>query len=415
MHYKYLIIGGGIAGVTAAETIRERDHEGNIGICSEEPHLLYSRVLLPNYIKNVIPQDRLFLRTADDFEAKNIAFLLGKRVMFVDAEKREAKTAEGETYSFEKLLLASGGAPRTLGAPGEDKRGIFYLQTIEDADRIRDAAGNAKKAIIVGGGFIALEFLEVTRTQNIPTTLICRSPWMFGKALDAAGGALLEENLARNGVEFSFENSVTEFFGTDAVSGVMTRIGTAFRSDFVGIGAGIRRHDDFLLGTGISIVPGKGVRVNEFLETAVPGIFAAGDVAEYFDTTIGRSHTHGNWTNAFLQGKIAGENMVGNTRVPFRKAPSYSITNFGFRITCLGWTEEIEGVETLSRMDAREKMYARFFLEKGLLVGAVLINMPQKKALFARIIEEKISTPDIKSKLADINFPLENLVSAPHD
>lgn len=411
MHYNYLIIGEGIAGVTAAETIREHDPKGTIAVISQESHLLYSRVLLPNYVKKRVRREQLFLRTIDDFEKKHVTLLLGKEAALLDTERKEVRTQSGETYSFDKLLIASGGTPRALGIPGEAKQGTFRLQTLDDADAILAYLPSATKAAVIGGGFIALEFLEILHVHKVPTTFISRGSRFFDDALDGPGGMLMKENFERHGIQCIFDDEATEFGGKERVEGIRTRREAVIGADFIGIGIGISRNDHFLLGTGISVLPGRGARTNEFLETRTPGIFAAGDIAEYFDLTFGRYHSHGNWTNAFLQGRVAGQNMAGKEMIPFRAISFYSITNLGLHITFLGEVDDSEdSIETVSRVDLPGKKYERFFVREGQLLGAVLINMFHDKTVLTEVIERKISVGGHLGNLQDMAFDVSTLL-----
>lgn len=415
MHYNYLIIGGGIAGITAAETIRENDCESSIAVISQEPHLLYSRVLLPSYIKKRVRRDQVFLRTVDDFEKKNIVPLLGKEVALVRSEKKEVRVKSGEVYSFDKLLIATGGTPRSLGIPGENIPGAFRLQTVDDADKILEYLPGVKKAVVIGGGFISLEFLEILHVYKISTTLIVRGPHFFGDILDSAGAELMAKNFERYGIDTLVNDEAVEFVGRERILGVRTKGGRVLKCDFVGAGIGLKRNDDFVLGTDLIAVAGQGIRTNEFLEAAISGIFAAGDIADYFDVITGRYYSHGNWTNAFLQGRMAGRNMAGQEAVPFKVVPFYSITNLGLHITFLGEAEDAEGVEMISRIDSVGNRYERFFLQENALVGAILINMFHDKPTTTRLIEEKTPISSYREKLYSMDFDLNTIFDGPSE
>lgn len=409
-YYNYLIVGGGIAGVTAAETVRAGEPDATIAILSKETNILYSRVLLPNYIKGKVRRDQVFLRSIDDFEKRNIDLLLGKEAIFLDTEKKEVKAKSGELYSFDKLLIASGGSPRAMSIPGENLAGVFRLQTIDDADGLVKFLPEAQKAVVIGGGFISLEFLEIMRVYNIPTTLVARGSRFFSGVLDQNGGELMNKNFERSGVDIIFEDDALEFGGNERVSGLRTQKGLVLDGDIVGVGIGLKMNDDFALGTSVGVTPGRGMRTNEFLETATPGIFAAGDIAEYFDVILGGYHKHGNWTNAFLQGRVAGQNMLGIEPAVFKSIPFYSIANLGLHITFLGEPEEAENTETVSRVDLAAQRYERFFLRDEKLVGAVLINMFHDKPALAELIENKIPIAHARIDLADISFDVKTLL-----
>ena len=158
--YDYLIIGGGIAGVTAAETIREKSPTGTIGIISGEPHLLYSRVLIPSFLKGRISRDQLFLRRAEDFTRRNIDLHLGQTAVSVDTKLKAVRLENGLVFRYKKLLVTSGGRVKPWGRK-EDLEFIYRMQTLDDADRIRARLPALKSPLVIGSSFISLEFLEV--------------------------------------------------------------------------------------------------------------------------------------------------------------------------------------------------------------------------------------------------------------
>lgn len=411
--YDYIIVGGGIAGVTAAETIREKHSTATIAVISDEPHLLYSRVLIPAYLKRRISRNQLFLRTADDFTKKGIDLHLGQRVASVDAKQKLVILAGGLAFGFKKLLLASGGAPKPWG---EEQYQKFFLrmQTLEDADRIMAALPGTRHPLVVGSSFIGLEFLEVFFLHNLRPTLLSRDEHFFARFLDPKGGELMRANFARHGIESYFQDSVREIktkagrperAGLPAQAGELA-VGTErlleISCDILGVAVGLSRNTDFLAGSGIEF--GKaGIRTNEFLETNAAGIYAAGDVAQFLDTVAGKLRTAGNWTNAFLQGKRAGLNMAG-AREPYRQVSSYSITNLGFQITVLGECAP-EG-ETIVRLDELNNQYERIFIKDGAVAGAALINRFQDKPHLSKLIETKTPVGNFREKLASLEFDI---------
>jgi NAD(P)H-nitrite reductase large subunit len=408
MHYTHLIIGGGIAGVTAAETIRAHDSRGSIAIISDEPHLLYSRVLLPSYIKKKISREKVFLRSIGDYEAKNIVVFAGERVIKIDSVRKEVFLASDRTIFFEKLCIASGGAVSPWGvADSEKKRGIFRLQTVDDADAILASLPEMREAIVVGGGFIALEFLEFFFTHQIPVTLLCRNKNFFGQALDGAGIELIHGNFERHKINFMFGDETETILGRDSVEGIATKQHIKISGNVIGLGVGLSRRMEFLEGSGIEKGE-RGIKTNEELETNVSGIFAAGDVAEFYDAIVGKHHIHGTWTNAFLQGEIAGLNMLGQKK-SFRKVPSYSLANLGLHITFLGETDVKESEETISRVDAVLNKYERFFIKENRIIGAVLINMFEDKSFIVKLIEERVSVTPFKARLNRVDFDLHSI------
>lgn len=415
MEYKYVIVGGGIAGVTAAETIREFDPSGTIAVFTKEAYVLYSRVLLPSFLKGRIRQDQLFLRTFNDFEKSHIDLFLKRNVIGIDIKQKKIIFQDNEslfhkknTVFYEKLLIASGGEVEPWMAAGNDKKGIFRLQTIDDAESLAKYLPQAKKAIIVGGSFIALEFLEIFSLRRIPVSLICKSSGFFSNSLDSIGGEIIDSNFRRHGIEPHYKEEVREVLGNNWVSGARTDRPAEYQGDTIGVGIGINKNLNFFKEQGF-LTGEEGIKTNEYLETGNEGVFAAGDIAEFYDVIFEKNHTVGNWTNAFLQGKTAGLNMAGRKTI-FRNVPFYSITNLGFQITALGEIETGEGVETISRANPPFHKYERFFIKDGIVKGAFIINMFSDKPLIARWIENKVSVANIKERLRDIDFNLADVI-----
>lgn len=383
--YHYLIVGGGIAGVTAAETIRARDANANIGIVSAEPYPLYSRVLLPAYLKQKIPREKLFLRTLDDFAHARIDMRPQETVTAIHERQREVELENGIRLGYKKLLIATGGRVRPWGRT--DDAGLVYrLQTLDDADRMARALPAIANPLVVGSSFISLEFLEIFLENNIIPTLIMREKHFFSAYLEKTGGELLRDHFERNRINVIAEDEIARIRQrTDGVPGadVLTRKGTEISCDAIAVGVGIERNKELRAGSDIIAGTG-GVRVNEFLRTNHEDIFSAGDSAEVYDPVSRIHRALGNWTNAFLQGAHAGRMMLGES-LPFRAVPTYSITNLGFQITALGDCRD--HANTIVRIDPDRSQYERLFLRDHALHGAFLMNRFQDKTHLAKLIE----------------------------
>lgn len=402
--YTYLIIGGGIAGVSAAETIRAHDSDVSIGIVSEEPHLPYSRVLLPSYLKKRIPRERVFIRTWEHFTKERIDFMAGEHASSVSTKDRCVMLASGKILRYEKLLITTGGSVRPWGRR-QDQECIFRLQTLDDADRLLAKLPFLKNPIVIGSSFIALEFLEIFSVHAIRPTILMRGAHFFPAFLDAAGGILLKENLVKHGVTVHENDEVADINIAGAVLSVSTRNGAMFQSDALAVGSGIGRNTSFLQNSDI-VFNERGIHTDTFLETNIEGVFAAGDVAEWQDERSGIWRASGNWTSAVLQGECAGRTMTGIAS-PFRHIPAYSITNLGFQITVLGDCNP--GSETIVRLNKAKNQYARIFMSGGAIVGAFLINLFLNKAHLTKLIDQRINTEQYRDLLADPMFDIRTI------
>lgn len=410
-YYDFIVIGGGIAGVTAAETIRKQDPRGSIAVISDEPHPLYSRVLLPHFVRGAIKREQLFLRRREDYAAKSIAFFGGETASELNAEERFLALASGERIGFSRILIAGGARSRMLGIGGEYLAGVSRFQTIDDADAMVERLGQAKKAAVAGGSFIALEYLEILARRGVPTTLIVRDDHFFNNQVDAAADDILRDNFIRHGIaDIRMADGLAEIAGRGEVEGIRTTSGFTAECDFLGLGVGLERSHNWLAGSGLALTD-QGVRVDAFLQTAVPGIFAAGDCADIVDAAGERLISQSNWTSAFIQGKTAGWNMAEPKAMrPFAHVPSYSIRNLGFVIMFAGETKPADGVEIVSRFSKEKNIYERFLIYDERLIGAVIINRIEDQPALAALIAKKIPIQDASARLADMRFDVATLI-----
>ena len=411
-HFDYLIIGGSAAGTTAAENIRNLDGNCSIGIITEEPHRLYSRILIPHYLKDRIPQDRLFLKTPQFYQEKNIQLITATRVLGVQPLKRVVGTSSGKEYSYNKLLLATGGKVNKWQVPGSDKSGIFYLRTYEDGVAVREAMRTAKKAVVVGGGFISLEFTTSFILAGIDTTVLVREPYYWANILDEPSGKLIANLLEKNGAKVLTEEEVEKVELNSEVKSVVTKKGTKLGADIIGVGIGIHIDLDYLKDTGIETQ--KGILTNEFLQTNAPDVFAAGDAAEFQDVLFGRRHMMGNWANAKAQGEAVATNMVANSsqkavdgKLPFETASTYSINFFDNNLSFVGVVDGKAADDVITR--AQENSTGRILVKNSRIIGATLINRAKEQGILVDLVKKRADISKALEKLADPNFELVNL------
>lgn len=395
--YDYVIIGGGIAGVTAAETIRERDHEGSIALISGESLPLYSRVMLPSYVRGSLNRAQVFLRSIADYEGKDIILFLSHEVVGVNLERHEVHTNTGKIFSYRALLISTGGSPARWRVEGGDHSLAYRLQTIDDADRLsevlRQSAG--QDALVIGCGFIGLEFIESSIARGARPIIIMPEDYAFERFVGPEGGRLLEEQWRQRGGEVIRRTRIEALRSSKDGVVALTMEGQGYHGAFAGVGIGIERNIHIFTGIGFDVGGGPlaqaGIVTNEFLETNNPGVFAAGDVAEYYDLIFQKHRLVGNWTNAYLQGSIAGGNMARflrgeqNSYRAFRNVSSYSITHMGMHLAFLGECEK-DAARTEEQFIPERRAYQQLFFDDKRLVGASLINHPKDiPALLSRI------------------------------
>jgi len=379
----YLIIGGGIAGTTCAETLRSKDTNAKIVILDSEKHPLYSKVLIPTYLKGKVSREKVFLRSVAQYQSQNIDLYPETIVAAVDPAKKEVLTRNNKQFTYKKLLVASGGSPRKFNETISSTTPIepLMMRNIEDMDAIKAAidAAEIKKVLIVGESFIALEFLEIFSLHGFEVHMLARGKYWGGESrFGAEGSRILEDNFIRHKAVIHRDAEII-FIKNDEF---YLKNGDHIKVPMWAAGIGLARNFNFL-----PLEKNIGLLCDEYLRTSDPDIFAAGDAAEYFDTLLQRRVAVGNWTNAFLQGRCAAMNMLagtGNAQV-FKAVPSYTIVNLGINLTFLGMVGCDTVDDTFELLDNNRLM--RVFLENGKAIGAVLINRFNDKIALNKLIE----------------------------
>ncbi|OGZ45836.1 MAG: hypothetical protein A3C84_03565 [Candidatus Ryanbacteria bacterium RIFCSPHIGHO2_02_FULL_48_12] len=409
----YLILGGGIAGTTAAETIRRDDKDGKIAILSGESHVLYSRVLLPAYVQGRIPREKVFLRTLTDYERNAIQLFLGESAVVVDAEKKEVQTSAGNTFFFEQLLISTGGQvqPWRVGRSVPD---VARLQTLNDADDLiaRIHRTTKKHAVVVGAGFIGMEFVNSLVANGFSVDLITKDGGCWFGHLGKDGSDFLEMAFPRNRVALHPASEVSDIKLDAGTYLIRTTRNDKLEAGLLAVGIGLERNLTSFQGQGFEI--GKGIKTNEYLETNFPYVWAAGDIAEYYNVHTKKHALVGNWSHAFLQGRAAGLNMSAahlhkKTKTVFEDVPTYSITVLGNHVTFLG-DSVIEGSkETLARADEHGRFFEKFFLKDNLLVGAIMINKFEDKKVLEALIKHQVDITTLKPFLVRPEASIKDL------
>lgn len=387
---RYLIIGNGACGTYAAEAIRKTDTTSEVVLLGNEPYPLYNRVALPPFLRGEAKKEKVFLRTPEQEEQRGVRMLLETQIEKVDTEGRVVIAADGREFPYDVLLIATGGRPNPILVPGAypGLLGIFNFQYWDEAVAIREYMETARHAVVVGGSYIAYELAEAYRHHGLEVTWLIRGPRFLRRVLDEDGGRLVDKIAEKAGVNVVYGHEVAEVHSADGrVTGVTTTAGQHIDCDMVGVGLGVKMNVDFLAGTPITIR--GGIVTNEYLETNVSNVFAGGDVAEFFDLSIGLHNQMGTWNNSVSHGRISGANMLGD-RKAYNDTPMYSTGLFSSRIRVMGLTpENVPDLETWARIDEEAGDYQRLFFRHGRLVGGCLIGNVKPQSKIIQLIQAR--------------------------
>lgn len=385
---RYVIIGGGIAGTTAAEELRKRDADAQIAIIEAEQHRLYSRVLLPHYIEGRVERDRVFLKKPEWYDEQHIELMLGVRVKKIDLKNRFVLTSQERELPFDKLLITTGG---DLNLISEDMRGVAYLRTLDDADHlvqllneVKALPADERSAVVYGGGFISLEFLNIFEKHNIPAALVMRSGGFWSKILSPESQEVMKHHVESRGVRV-YTNEQIELKGENELDGVKLKGGEVLPAKILGVGIGIKT--DYALLEDAGIEHGAGVVANSMLETPQENVYTAGDVAEFDDVVITRRVNYGNWMNALMQGRSVAKTMSGEP-TPFELVSSYA-TDFLEKDAVFIGDVSREHADDVVQLVADQENAIELFERDGRTVGAVLIGDVTKRQEITNAIKAR--------------------------
>lgn len=398
---RFVILGNGAAGTTAAENIKKLDPNADVTVIENEPYPLYNRVALPPLLKGRVQERHVIMRKPEDHVQRGFKLLLNTEVTAVDTEGSVVTTEDGHEFAYDVLLVATGGRTRRLDIPGVDLEGVYVFQTLDETKAIVERILESKRAVALGGSYIGYELADGFAERGLETTWIMRSQRFLWRLLDEIGGEIVDLLAGDMGVEVVHDDFAAELCSDNGqVKGVQTRNGRYVATDMVGYGVGNDLNTRVLAGTGVEI--NQGVVTDKYLRTNVPNVFAAGDVAEFFDIVIGRHNTMGTWDNSVSQGRVAARNMLGANEV-FDEVPTYVTTMFGSRLSVLGITPEvIGGLESAVRYDINTRHYKKLFFYENRLVGAVIIGELRGRRKLVQLIRNREEIGGDREALFDL-------------
>ncbi len=397
--YKYVIIGGGLAGGRACENIRRVDAAGSIALVTGEPRLPYQRPpLSKGYLTGKEGLDKVYLKEEAFYAQSKIAVISGVRAAKLDRAARQVALADGRVLGYEKLLLATGAQARRLPIAGSDLPGVYTLRTIDDADAIRAAATAGARALVVGGSFIGCEVAASLAQLGVAVTMVFLEARPLERVVTPELSEYIVQKYAANGVRMLPKTRPTAFAGNGKVQKAMLDSGETLPVDLVVMGVGVKLDTGLAREAGLEM-DGDAILVDEYLRTSDPNIYAAGDIAAWPDATYGKRLRVEHWDVARAQGLRAGRNMAGELK-PYTTLPYFfsDLFDLSFEV----WGDLTTWDQTVLRGAFRSGSFACYYFARGRMVGVLAANRPDaERKPMQKLVQTRPAYADVAAKLSD--------------
>ncbi len=404
MARQYVIIGNGIAGVTAAATLADGDPNAQITIYTDEKYPYYRRPWLPDFLAGRYRMEELYPYPESWYSKRRIRVHLSHPVAQIVPGERSILLASGEKVPYDALLLACGGYSFVPPIANAGLKGCFTLRTLDDARAIHDYAQNKGAAVVIGGGLLGLESARGLNALGLHVTVIEVFPRLLPRQLDAEGAAILTQLIEQMGITVITGATVEGIVGTTGADGVQLKDGKTLPCDMVLFSAGIRPKLQLAKDAGLAM--NRGVLANEYMQTSDADIYVAGDVAEF------RERIYGIIPAAIEQARVAAANMIQPRSETYTgTTPINTLKVMGIDLTSIGVVNPEEpGYTSYRRSDPARGLYKKLVFKDGALVGAILLGDRKSVTLMTRLVNRKAPVESVANQMLQDDFDLKSLL-----
>lgn len=399
-----VVVGASLGGGRLVEALRRGGFDGRLVLVGDEPHRPYDRPpLSKKLLAGAMPVEKVFLRPDGFYEEKDVELRLGARAIGLSTTAREVELEGGDTIAFDELVIATGADLCRLSCPGHDLEGVHYVRTLDDSLALKERIARGGRAVIVGAGVIGAEVAATCRAAGLEVVLIEAAEVPLARAFGPVIGALYGELHRERGVDVRLSTHVTELRGQGRVEEVVTHTGERIPCDFVVAGIGVRPATGWLEGT--DIARARGVRVDDRCRTNLPGIWAIGDVGEWWSEELGRHVTCESVDNAQIQAACVAKSLLGeDTR--YAPVPFFWSDQYDLKLQSVGHVGAFD--EVVYRGSLADRKVAAFHLREGRLAFTVAINRLKEIGASKKLIATR--APVDAAKLADESVSMSELL-----
>jgi len=399
----FVIVGASLAGAKAAETLRQEGFDGRVVLVGAEDERPYERPpLSKDYLRGEVGREKVYVHDEAFYAEHDIELRLGRTAETLDASGRELELDDGERLRYDRLLLATGAEPRRLSIPGAELDGVLYLRSVQDSDGLRARLDRGGAVVVVGAGWIGAEVAASARQRGLEVTVLEPLAVPLERVLGGEVGAIYRDIHIDHGVHMQVATGVEAFEGDKTVERVRTSDGRELECDFAVVGIGVQPRTALAARAGLAV--DNGVLVDEHLQTSVPGVFAAGDVANAQHPFYGDRIRIEHWANALNQGPAAARNMLGRSAA-YERLPYFFSDQYEVGMEYSGFARASDRV--LLRGDPAAREFIAFWISEDRVVAGMNVNVWDVTEAIQRLIRERVEVDE--RRLADPDVPLEEL------
>ncbi|MBF0337454.1 MAG: NAD(P)/FAD-dependent oxidoreductase [Nitrospirae bacterium] len=395
---RIVIVGGGIAGVSAAEAARKVSAQAKVILISKEPYLPYYRINLTRYLAGEVSNKELEIHPASWYKDKDIDILLGAELSGIDLQNKTLAMTDGSTQSYDKLILTVGSQPFVPAITGADKSNVTVLRTMADAEFLLDNCQGQTRCVCIGGGLLGLETAGALSKRGVNVTLLEGYDWLLPRQLNQKAGNILQRHISK---DFTIHNGVKtrEIIGQQRADSVVLDNGTEIATDMVIVTTGVRSNTDLAGKAGLTV--NNGIIVDDTMATSDPDVYAAGDAAEH------EGVIYGTWVASMSQGSIAGTNAAGQ-HAEFKGMPrSNMLKVLGYDMFSIGEINPDSDNDKVIEGELDDGSYYYFMFRNDHMAGAILLGSIKLSAAVKKAIEKKIDC----SSLLNANKGVQDVIS----
>jgi 3-phenylpropionate/trans-cinnamate dioxygenase ferredoxin reductase component len=403
----FVIVGAGLAGAKAAETLREEGFDGRVVLIGTEDERPYERPpLSKDYLRGEVGREKVYVHDENFYADHDIELRLGRTAAGLNTPVNELVLDDGRPLRYDRLLFTTGAEPTRLPVPGGALEGILYLRSVEDSDALRERLDAGGAVVVVGGGWLGTEVAASARQRGLEVTLLDRHTVPLERVLGREVGGVYRDIHLDYGVRMLMGTSVAAFEGATTVERVRTTDGRTLECDFVVVGIGVQPRTQVAVLGGLDVM--NGILVDEHLQSSVPGVFAAGDVALTHYSSYAQRIRVEHWANALRQGPVAARNMLGRAEaydcLPYFFSDQYDIgmeySGFG-----RGWDRVV------MRGNPASREFIAFWLAGDRVVAGMNVNVWDVADPIRQLIGDRVAVND--RRLADPDVPLDQVTAVP--